>query len=513
MQAKGFWSYARGDDDHLDTMLSNLRRVIAGEVSMLMGRDVGIFQDIHDLRTSDRWAEKLRAELSVASFLVPVLTPRFFNRPWCREEVLTYLRLSAEAGLEPRIFPVRFVEWDDDDTCDVREALKPFQYKDLSTWRFESDPTKKSRLVYELAKDIKARLNLAAAPPSGRAPAREPQTSGNAVQIDRSRAEDALPPKHTVHVVDPWPKRGDFTTIQAAIDAAEPGDKIVVREGTYRESLRLSKALEITGEGDRERILVTTDEGDALRCDAPLARISGLRFRREAGGQTCGIGITGGGAEFEDCVVESLSLACIEVAGSGTAPSLRRCLLRDGAQDGLFVYNGAQPLVEDCHFIGHALSGVQVRGQATRATLRRCVAANGKQGGFFFDDGATGVMERCEAIGNAFTGVTIITGAAPVLRDCTLRDNKQSGLFVYENGRGRVEGGRIAGNAKAGVEVRTGGAAEVRGCAITGNGYQAVWIVGADSTGSFTGNDLRGNVEGAWGIADRATVHRSGNKE
>ena len=123
MSPKGFWSYARGDDDHLDGVLTELRGRIAGEVSMLLGYDVGIFQDIHDLRTGDRWAEVLRAAVSNASFLIPVLMPRFFNRDWCREEVLTYLRVCKEAGLEPRIFPIRFVEWDDDDGCEVRAAV------------------------------------------------------------------------------------------------------------------------------------------------------------------------------------------------------------------------------------------------------------------------------------------------------------------------------------------------------------------------------------------------------
>ena len=517
MKPKGFWSYARGDDDHLDKMLSDLRGAIAGEVSMLMGEDVGIFQDIHDLRTGDRWAETLRAGVSAASFLIPVLTPRFFNRDWCREEVLTYLRICEEAGIEPRIFPIRFVEWDEDDACEVRRAIQPFQYKDFLNWRLESDPTQRNRLLNDFAKDVKARLKLPPAPPK---PAKasvgathEPQAQKTAEEIDLPRKEEMPPPKQTVHTVDPWPKRGDFTSIQAAIDAAEPGDRIVVREGTYRESLRLSKVLEIFGEGDRERIVVTTDKGDALHCDAPLARIAGLLFRREAGGKACGIRITGGGAEIEDCVVESLSLACIGIKGSGTTPSLRRCLLRDGEQAGLFVWEGAQPAIEDCQFIGNAFAGVEVKGQVTRPTLRRCVAANGKQGGFYFRDGAAGVMEGCESIGNAHTGVEIRTGATPLLRDCTLRDNMQSGLFVNENGRGRVEGGQITGNGTVGVEVGNGSTVIVTGCTITDNAYDGVWIKDAESTGTFRNNDLRGNRLGAWDIAEGAKVERSGNME
>lgn len=516
MTPKGFWSYARGDDDHLDGMLSNLRKAIAGEVSMLMGEDVGIFQDIHDLRTGDRWAEKLRAELSAASFLIPVLTPRFFKRDWCREEVLTYLRLSQELGLEPRIFPIRFVKWDDDESCEVRLALKPFQYKDLSNWRFESDPTQKRRVQYEFAQDVKLRLQLPAGPKTARelaTPTAAKPTAALPAQSATPGSPEATQPRQKVHIVDPWPKRGDFTSIQAAIDAAEPGDRIVVREGTYGESLRLSKVLEIIGEGDRERILVTTAKADTLHCDAPMARIAGSRFRAEAGGENVGIWINAGKAEIVDCVVESLALACVHMEGSGTAPTLRRCVLRDGAEGGLLVQEGAQPVAEDCTFTGHAQFGVQVEGRSTHATLRRSVAANNQLWGFLFFDSAGGVLEGCEANGNAYSGVQINGGATLLLRDCTLHDNRQPGIFIYEDGRGRVEGGRIVGNSGAGVVVQKASAFEANDCTISGNAGEAVRINDAASTGTFRNNDLRGNVMGAWHIAEGARIERFGNTE
>jgi hypothetical protein len=156
MEPKGFWSYARDDDEHLAGALSRLRQQIAGEVAMLLGRDVDMFQDIRDVRTGERWAERIRAELTAATFLVPVLTPRYLNRPWCREETLTFLRLAREKGIEPNIFPIRFVEYDEDPGCELRQALSPFQYKDFTQWRFESDPTRRDKLLNEFARDVKA---------------------------------------------------------------------------------------------------------------------------------------------------------------------------------------------------------------------------------------------------------------------------------------------------------------------------------------------------------------------
>lgn len=309
-----------------------------------------------------------------------------------------------------------------------------------------------------------------------------------------------------VHVVGETPGKGDFTTIQAAIEAAEPGDRIVVREGTYRESLRLSKELEIIGQGDRERILVTAALY-TLHCNALLARIAGLRFRREAEGGGASIWITGGGAVIDDCVVESHSWACMEIEGSASTPTLQRCLLR-----GLFLHSGAHPVLEDCRFSAYAGSGLEAQGQFTRATLRRCVAENNTRG-FHFHSGATGVLDECEAIGNGFSGVTIAEAATSLLRNCILRDNRYSGLFVTKNGRARVEGGRITGNALSGILVEERGAIEVAGCTISGNAEKAIMIADAASTGTFHNNDLRGNGKGAWRITEGAKIIRAGNTE
>jgi F-box protein 11 len=51
------------------------------------------------------------------------------------------------------------------------------------------------------------------------------------------------------HVVDANRDSDGFTTVGAAIRAANPGDRIFVRPGRYEESLLIDKPLEIIGDG------------------------------------------------------------------------------------------------------------------------------------------------------------------------------------------------------------------------------------------------------------------------
>lgn len=58
---------------------------------------------------------------------------------------------------------------------------------------------------------------------------------------------------------------GDFSTIQAAVEAAVAGDTIAVRPGTYTEVVTVDKDLTLFGDGPREEIILTAPEDGPLR--------------------------------------------------------------------------------------------------------------------------------------------------------------------------------------------------------------------------------------------------------
>ena len=73
-----------------------------------------------------------------------------------------------------------------------------------------------------------------------RAPAGSQATGQERAGAGRVTARSEPP----THVVDAY-QRGDFATVSAAVKAARPGDRILVRPGLYLEGLVIDKPLEI----------------------------------------------------------------------------------------------------------------------------------------------------------------------------------------------------------------------------------------------------------------------------
>lgn len=169
MAVDGFWSYARDDDTNLEKALSNLRYRIARRVSAVTGQDVSLFQDISDIRTGDNWRRVLQEKLSAASFLMPIITPRFLNSTWCRDEVEGFCQAARAGGLEPVLFPIYYIRdrrFDEPSTASsdaLIKQLREFQYFDFRELQFETDDRIVEREIHKLAEAIESRLYEAAA--------------------------------------------------------------------------------------------------------------------------------------------------------------------------------------------------------------------------------------------------------------------------------------------------------------------------------------------------------------
>jgi parallel beta-helix repeat protein len=72
---------------------------------------------------------------------------------------------------------------------------------------------------------------------------------------------------------------GNFSTIQEAINAANPGDTIRVYDGTYYENLILNKSVSIIGNGSGNTIIDGGGSGDVINITAGHVTVDGFTFK------------------------------------------------------------------------------------------------------------------------------------------------------------------------------------------------------------------------------------------
>ncbi|MFA7256508.1 MAG: right-handed parallel beta-helix repeat-containing protein [Kiritimatiellales bacterium] len=476
-----FMSYVRSDDQHENGRLTQFCERLAGEVRMQTGENFHIFQDRNDIAWGQQWKQRIKESLDAVTFLIPIVTPGFFKSPACRDEFEQFLEREKQLGRNDLILPVYYVECPMLSSEEKREKdqlakiIAERQRVDWRELRFEpfTAPVV-GKTFAKMAKQIVTVLDRehCSSPTFSKTPApvkrsssyhpMSIETSGESVKFVRSLVSKNEPP---THVVDAF-HRGDYATLTAALTAAAPGDRILVRPGLYRESIVINKPVEIIGDGDFGEMVIESERGSTMLFQANMGRVVNLTFRQLGRGDWYCVDIAQGRLDLERCDISSQSPVCVAIHGRAD-PRLRHNRIHDGEGIGVFVFENGQGTMEDNDIFNSALSGVMIGGDGN-LTLRRNRIYNGKR----------------------------------------------SGILVYENGHATLEDNDIFDNARDGLAVKYGGNITLLRNRIAKNGHYAVWIY-EGGRGVIENNDLRGNTNGAWNISSDCVdkVKRLGNQE
>ena len=307
-------------------------------------------------------------------------------------------------------------------------------------------------------------------------------------------------------------QRGDFATVSAAIKAAKPGDRILVRPGLYEEGLVVDKPLEILGDGPVSDIEIRARGAHALVFQASIGRVANLTLRQAGGeGNWFGVDITQGRLDLEGCDISSQSFACVAIR-DGADPRLRRNKIHDGKQGGVLSMTAGWARWRTTTSPATPTRAWRSRPAATPPCAATRSTTTSRAASIVYDSGL-GTLEDNDITGNTSRAWRSGTGGNPTLRGNQIHDNKAGGVFVYDNGLGTLEDNDITGNAH-GRRDQDGRQPDLRGNRINRNGYQAVWIHDG-GRGVVEDNDLTGNAKGAWLIAEdcQANLTRARNKE
>ena len=232
---------------------------------------------------------------------------------------------------------------------------------------------------------------------------------------------------------------GDFATITEAVRAARARDVILIRAGTYDESVSVGRDVMISGDGDRAGVVVQPSTGSpSFALGTTKATLANLTLR----GTFAGVTIDGGaptldGLSFDMMgVPEGAEPRAYAVLVSGGASALIRGNTITGGSTGILIADSAAVL-EGNDVSGTSTAGIQIDAGAPR-------------------------LSRNAIHDNQGSGVAILGGSATLLGN-TIAANA-TGLVLGASATPTLSGNSICANA-TNVHVLDGGQLPI----LTGN--------------------------------------------
>jgi len=287
---------------------------------------------------------------------------------------------------------------------------------------------------------------------------------------------------------------GDYTLLQAGINAANSGDTVMVAAGTYdslfyppgadttRCVAYMKSGVTLLGAGIGQTIIDAQNQGRGIYCyGVATGKIQGFTIRN-AFAQLFGSGIyctQGSSPAITDCRVvdcgdggiictysssPDISYCSIIdnvykeggglVTEDGSSPHVRHCTIRGNSAPsggGVFIRSQSAPVFEDCVIDSNFLTtingsggGVGIRGASP--TFRRCAitrnTSTGPGGGFDIRDEAVVVIDSCAILdntaGNGYApgGGLFCELSALTLTNSTIAGNQAPGTEEMSDGGG-----------------------------------------------------------------------------
>jgi parallel beta-helix repeat protein len=542
-----FISYSHDSTEH-----SRRVRALADQLRK-DGIDARIDQYTPD--PDEGWSKWMRTQVKEADRVLLVFTETYQRRYEGDEEqgkgqgatfegVIVTQVLYEGGGFNTKFRPVVFREED--------ERFIPVELRRFNRYRVDTQEHYQNllRWLYQAPSIV--------APTIGQKPELPIEQAFELFQVPTRGQKPELPTEQAfelfqvpTHVVDQDAfHRGDrnHLTICAALKAAAPGDRILVRPGLYKEGLVVDKPVEIIGEGDRNKVEIEATRKHTVSFRAAKGRIANLTLRQTGGGEWYCVDIAGGCLELEGCDITGDGQGGIaiheeadpklinnhihrcknggvdayergkgmlknnRIYGNGLAgvairgdanPILHHNYIYDGNHEGVWVADHGQGTLEENDIYGNRLAGVAIRGDGNPTLRQNNRIHDGEQEGVWVGDGGRGTLEDNEIFRNRVAGVAIVKGGNPTLRRNNIRDGKQEGVWVGDGGEGTLKENNIHDNVLAGVAiVRDGNPTLHRNRIYNGKGEGVYIHEGGRGVISRTDNEVYGNAGGDWDISE-----------
>lgn len=227
----------------------------------------------------------------------------------------------------------------------------------------------------------------------------------------------------------------DFAKLQAAFDAAQPQDRIVIAAGEYEGPFALHVAVTLEAASGEVIFSCSSEIASALTLgkNAHGAQIKGIQFLHTS--------LNADAERYSTVLV------------SGAKVSFEACRFTRAAGHGLAVISGAEVSVDQCRFEENGWNGISIQDLGSRAMVRNCQMIANIHHGIEVWNQASATLENNRCSDNCLNGILVDTSAEVNLRSNQLTANRDYGMVLRQSGGGMVSGNRFSANLLGGLVV------------------------------------------------------------
>ena len=289
----------------------------------------------------------------------------------------------------------------------------------------------------------------------------------------------------------------NFTTIQAAVDSASPGDTIFVYNGTYHEQLIIAKTLTLVGENDSTTIIDGDKLGDVVYVSADWVNITGFTVRNSSWlPNAAGIELHW----VNNCRVYDNNVSSNDQMGIYLENSHNNTIVNNSAENNIGIQGGGIHLslssnntVSNNSVSGNAY-GIYL-GYSDNNTVTGNNASTNWDYGVFLQNAARNTISNNTFYDNWGRGVLVQNSENNTIKANTVLANLW-GISLDSSGNNSIANNSVLFNGDDGIEIRSSYYNMVANNTITGNYWSGVSLSQA-SDNTVSNNQISSNTYAA----------------